>query len=98
MLELRPNKSAFLYFKYLIGTIIFLIALSVSLFFSTPIAIIILLLYLFFLINHYYRFKKERYMFQKDRIIRYGGTLFADHKTELVVKNITQVLMSLPFV
>ncbi|MFC1769242.1 PH domain-containing protein, partial [Nanoarchaeota archaeon] len=54
--------------------------------------------FLFYLINHYFKFKKEKYVIEKDRIVRYGGTIFSDTKTELIIKNITQVIMTLPFI
>lgn len=98
MPELKPNKSAFLYFWYLIATLIFLFLLPIALYLLPPITTLILALYLLFLVNRYYQFKKEKYVFHSDRIIRYGGGIFSDYKTEVIIKNITQVSLVKPFI
>jgi uncharacterized membrane protein YdbT with pleckstrin-like domain len=44
------------------------------------------------------RYKKESYLFLPDKIIRKSGTIISDHETELVIRNITHIDMTLPFI
>lgn len=105
--EVKPNKAAFLYFGYLRGlfiSVILYFVLSFVLFFvigamSFLVSFFVLLIYepLRFLIWTY-RYKKEKYIFYSDRIIRKGGGIFSDYETELIISNITHVNLHIPYI
>ena len=53
------------------------------------------------LFNYYslnVEYKKEKYTFLPNKIIRSGGGIFSEYEVELVVRNITHITMRLPFV
>ena len=43
------------------------------------------------------RYKKEKYTFYHNRIVRNGGGIFSESRTELIIRKITQVTMKLPY-
>ena len=106
--ELKPNKAAFIFSNFVkraISLIIYIVLLffifgaSISGLLAIPILLISCLFlagfYLFYIII---RYKKEKYIFLENKIIHKSGTIFSDKETELVIKNITHVSMSLPFI
>ena len=104
---LKPNKKVFVYYKAIIFTL-FTIPIFFISFFVLYLAefrflgiIVIPALILINIIYYFYRvvrYKKEEYELQDQRIIFRTGGFFTDHETELVVKNITQIWVRLPFI
>ena len=43
------------------------------------------------------QYKKEKYTFFPNRIVRNGGGIFSDYQVELVIRNVTHVTMKLPY-
>ena len=43
------------------------------------------------------QYKKEKYTFFPNRIIRNGGGIFSDYQIELAIRNVTHVTMKLPY-
>ncbi|MBT4824859.1 PH domain-containing protein [Candidatus Woesearchaeota archaeon] len=104
--EIKPNKTAFVTYRFLISLISSFIFFTIlyfviNRFFGLSI-IIFIALYIISAIFGYYlltiRYKKERYIFMPGKIIHKAGSLFSDSETELVLKNITHVNMQLPFI
>ncbi|MCP3682300.1 MAG: PH domain-containing protein [bacterium] len=104
--ELKPNKSVFVTFKFLIGfffsclilTIIWLVAsrfvpLSILYFLAAFIVIESISFYALSV-----KYKKEKYIFLADKIIRKSGGILSEKETELVIRNITHVDLKLPYV
>ncbi len=104
--ELKPDKAAFLFYRFALGSIITLLVLTViwiAAYFLAGISVLFLLIALILIIPlKYYlmsiRYKKERYIFQQNRMIHKSGSIFSDRETELIVRNITHVTMRLPFI
>ncbi len=104
--ELKPNKTAFINYHFVLGTFGLIIALGILSFLSS-IFLPINLIYFFaaFVLLEalsYYslivRYKKEKYVFHTEKIFAKGGGIFHDRETELVVKNITHVTMIRPWI
>jgi membrane protein YdbS with pleckstrin-like domain len=103
--ELKPNKSAFINYRFIIHSIyhfIFFIIISLVIYFiSKQFVLYFTVIFILFKIFNYYslcvKYKKETYIFYNDKIIRKGGSIFSDFEIELVIKNITHVEMQLPF-
>jgi len=101
--EVKPDKSAFLYFPFFKGlikwTILFLIFIAItglSLWIIIPVIGV-----LFQLVRLWLRgiiYKKTKYTFLENKIIYNTGEIFSDRETELVMKNITHVKMTQPFI
>ena len=49
------------------------------------------------ILSHVFQYKKEEYVILPDRIQRLSGGIFSDAKTELLIKNITEISLVLPF-
>jgi len=104
--ELRPNKTAFFVFRYWLGFIyilfVFLIAYAIANIFIKISVVWFLLAFVILqsirYIALFVRYKKERYIFLKERILHKGGGIFSDFSKELVIKNITHVDLVLPFI
>lgn len=105
-MQFKPNKTAFLYYKYAVSFIVLLFfsaIISAAVFIFAPqffiltIGILILILILIF-IQRFVQYKKTFYIFEKDRLVMKGGGIFSNYETELTLKNITQVWMTLPFI
>jgi membrane protein YdbS with pleckstrin-like domain len=104
--ELKPDRTAFLIYRFTISSIITLVVLTaiwVAAFFLAGISVIFLIIALVLIIPlKYYlmsiRYRKERYVFLGSRIIHKSGSIFSDRETELIVRNITHVTMRLPFI
>ncbi len=104
--ELKPNRAAFVTYRFLmqlifsllvaaIIAIVLLVAVS-----STAVLILALVCVLLQVWTYYsltVRYSKEKYVFLRDRIVRKSGGVFSSMETELVIKNITHVLMKLPY-
>ena len=103
--EFKPKKEAFVYYAFLVRSFyisIFLAILYVIItrFIRLPLIPFVIMLVLLCLINFLtlsVRYRKERYLFLSDKIEYYSGGIFWDTKTELVVRNITHVSLTLPF-
>ncbi len=104
--ELKPYRPAFLYYKLVFGFFMFLI-FFLGIYFAVRKILVypeIILLSAFFTINIFnyiilsVKYRKERYIFQPNKIIRKGGSIFSDFEVELNIKNITHVKMALPFI
>ncbi|MBI3032736.1 PH domain-containing protein [Candidatus Woesearchaeota archaeon] len=103
----KPNKSAFIYYPLLIGFIInavvFIVLFSIASFLlqtisPLPFILIFLIVETYSIINRHLRYNKEEYLIYSDRLIQKGGSIFSNYQTELIVKNITHVKMSMPFI
>jgi len=98
---IKPNRSAFVSFRF--GVLLFfsLIALAV-LFFVLPMAfpfglLIAVLVNVFYYWNLSVQFRKAFYEFHGERIVAKGGGILSNYQTELIVKNITHVTVVRPF-
>ena len=106
ILNLKPNKDAFLLFNLVKGMFLSLIILGIIgiiLFVLNPIFIfgpivLFVLLNAFSFIVLLVRYKKEKYEFYSDKIVYKSGGLFSDNENELIIKNVTYVGMRLPFI
>ncbi len=106
--ELKPNKTVFVTFAFLKGfavlSAIFLIWVFVNIGGGNSIVNLSSSFFVFIavcLIYYYYRtvrYKKEKYIFLKDKIIHKMGGIFSDSETELTIRNITHVTLRLPFI
>jgi uncharacterized membrane protein YdbT with pleckstrin-like domain len=104
----KPEKKAFVYYKFGIGLFVSIIVLIFFLFGFLLIQFNLLYLFIGFgillflnILNFAYlsvRYKKEIYIVKGDRFIAKQGGFFSDHETELIIKNITQVWMNKPYV
>ncbi len=114
LFRLKPNKRAFIiknlvlfFLSSLIGIAVlgilfyfFLgrnIDVGVSFIVLWALALFVLVNIISF-INVFVRYRKEEYVLLNNKIILKKGTIFSDHETELVIKNITQVWLNLPFI
>ncbi len=104
---MKPEKKVFVYYRFLIFLIVSLLVMSAVLVASLVIGVFLqglLAVPVFILSNLIYfayrsvRFKKEEYELQDKRLIIRKGGFFTEHETELVVRNITQVWLNLPFI
>lgn len=103
--ELKPNKSVFVNYTFIIrfiySLIFFVVLFFVTNHFLDIPALFFLIIFIFLKILHYYAlsvsYKKARYVFYPNRIVLIGGGVFSDFEVELVIKNITHVTMKLPF-
>lgn len=103
--ELKPNKRAFVTFMFAKRFIFFLILFIILYFVIThffPVSylyfvIAFIFLEIFSYISLSVQYKKEKYIFLPNKIIRKSGGIFFDHEVELIVRNITHVTLSLPF-
>ncbi len=104
--KLKPNKSAYVnyrFFKISIGLfLLFAVIYSIaSLVLKEYLLYIVAVFVLIELLNYYslnVQYRKENYIFLKDKIIRNSGGIFSDNETELIIKNITHVTMRLPYI
>ena len=106
-MELYPNRKVFVTYRFLRDTAItafFALVLYVGLFVAFKISYLWLYISAAFLILRaisYYslsvQYSKEKYIIQENRIIHRSGGIFSDHETELIIRNITNVTMLLPY-
>lgn len=105
LFELKPNKTAFVKWRFALGTIIPLIILialfialsSVLLWLLVPALILFLIWRAFDYYSLTVAFRKEKYLFYPNKIIAKYGGIFHDRETELVIKNITHVKLVRPW-
>ena len=105
---IKPNKTSFIatrtFFTILTFLFIFSIAGIALSFFINPTQAILMafvgfiILTVFIYITIVVSYKKKEYTFYDNKIIQKGGMLFSDSETELLIKNITHVRKSLPFI
>jgi|GEM_PF-1668518 len=106
--KIKPNRGPFVYLPlvpFLFISVVVLVILVLFFIIGLEKPILILPAILLFLIIggiYYYnlsvRYRKEEYILRNNRVIMKGGGIFSDYETELVIKNITQVTMKLPFI
>jgi len=103
--EIKPNKTAFLTYKFLKGSffllIFFIFLYFILKIFFNPVLYIITAFMVFSLFSYYslsVKYKKEKYVFLPNKIIHKAGGIFSDRETELVIRNVTHVTMRLPFI
>ena len=104
--EKKPNKTAFVAFKFIKITFYLIIFFVILYFIQRNFFRISLLTFFlaFFVIEGLIylilniKYKKERYIFLENKIIKKSGSIFSDSETELVIRNITNVVMKLPFI
>ncbi len=100
--ELKPNKDVFVNYRFALRFIYLSIILIIISLISTRYilfyGIIILLILIYNYISLIIRYKKEEYIFYKNRIIRKSGSIFTNKEVELIIQNITHVKMKLPFI
>jgi len=104
--EIKPNKTAFVTYRFVIRSfyslIVFTILYSiVNKIIGGTILYFIITFILLSLLNYYIlniKYDKEKYIFFSNKIIHKSGSLFSDAETELVIYNITQVSLRLPFI
>ncbi|MFH1587124.1 MAG: PH domain-containing protein [Candidatus Diapherotrites archaeon] len=108
--ELKPNKTAFVYFRFIMGLVGGLIGLViasiiVTLFFG-PIAVLAIGVFVFLLIaksaisfiSLTVQYRKTRYLFFENKIITKTGGILSERETEMVIRNITHVTLIKPFI
>ena len=107
--EFKPKKIAFVAVPFSKAFIIYialalLATLGIFARIDNPAFYLLILWTVFFLVSvltltHLLRrYKKEKYIFRENKIIRRSGTFFTDSETELNLKNITHVNLTLPYV
>ncbi|MFH1439422.1 MAG: PH domain-containing protein [Candidatus Woesearchaeota archaeon] len=106
--ELKPNRTAFVTYSFIKSFIITFLFFSVvgiiaSIFTGTFVWLILFIIIIVVIEAIIYysltvRYNKERYIFTANKIIHKSGGIFSDNETELIVKNITNVSMVLPFI
>ncbi len=97
--ELKPNKSAFIYYN-LIKSILFFSLLAVigfSFGFRLVTSIIVGVWFIYRVFSLFISYSKENYVFEQDRVIWKRGSIFSDSETELMLKNVTHVKLEKPF-
>ncbi|MFT4261414.1 MAG: PH domain-containing protein [Candidatus Woesearchaeota archaeon] len=101
---IKPFKDSFVYFSLVKITLFFcglFLALSVFGFYSdfglSYFFIFLAVLYFFVVLSLFVRYRKERYELGKEVFKVFSGSFFSDFESELVVKNIVQVSLRLPF-
>jgi len=104
--ELKPNRTAFVNYRFavrFIYSLIFFLAVYfiINRFFPVSALYFVIVFILVELFSYYsltVQYKKEKYVFLSNKIIRNGGGVFSDYEVELIVKNITHITMRLPFI
>ena len=104
--ELKPNRTAFVNYRFavrFIYSLIFFLAVYfiINRFFPVSALYFVIVFILVELFSYYsltVQYKKEKYIFLSNKIIRNGGGIFSDYKVELIVRNITHITMRLPFI
>jgi len=104
--ELKPNRTAFVNYRFAIRFIYSLIFFLVGYFiinrFFPVSALYFIIVFILVELFSYYsltvQYKKEKYVFLSNKIIRNGGGIFSDYEVELIVRNITHITMRLPFI
>ena len=104
--ELKPNRTAFVNYRFAIrfiySLIFFLVVyFIINRFFPVSALYFIIVFILVELFSYYsltVQYKKEKYVFLSNKIIRNGGGIFSDYEVELIVRNITHITMRLPFI
>lgn len=106
----KPSKLPFLYFWFaklflatvfstaVIVTLIYVVWPENALVVNTLILSFIIVFILYSAINRFFQYSKEEYVFLNDRIVKKTGGVFSDKSVELLVKKITNVKRTLPFV
>ena len=104
---IKPNKASYVNFVFAIRFILISVLFAIGFLFgyvANLSAIYHLVLLLAFVaiqaLSRYsllVSYRKTEYIFDDDKIIATGGGIFHDYETELLVKNITQVTLTLPF-
>jgi len=106
--EIKPNKRSFIMMRLVwplvLGACLFVIILAVAAydlvpnFVISPALLAAAAIVGFSWLNAAVAYDKRKYRLESDRIVQYGGALFTDSQTELLVKNITHVRRVYPFV
>jgi membrane protein YdbS with pleckstrin-like domain len=104
--EVKPNRTAFVNYRFavrFIYSLIFFLILYfiINRFFSVSVLYFIIAFILLKLLSYYsltVQYKKEKYVFLPNKIIRNGGGIFSEYEVELIVRNITHITMRLPFI
>ncbi len=99
----KPNSTAFLKYGFAIIAIVFVILYIIVLSlvgtaFLLPISAVLLVLLAIAYWIRSVNYDKEEYIFSGDRLVRKSGSPFSDNKTELIIRNITHVKLSLPWI
>jgi uncharacterized membrane protein YdbT with pleckstrin-like domain len=103
-MEFKPSHAAFVTYPWLTtslftGILLLMLFFSASLFMRVTawwlIAVFVAISLMTFIFRSI-RYKKERYVIEKDRIIVHQGGLFSDTAIELIVPNFTNVKLTLP--
>jgi uncharacterized membrane protein YdbT with pleckstrin-like domain len=107
---LKPHKQAFIWYNIFLASLSAFGTAGASLLFVLftfepsllifPLGIFIISVIgvLFGAITRFIVYSKEEYVIHSDKIIRKGGGLFSDTQNELLVKNITHLKLSVPYV
>lgn len=104
--EIKPNRTAFVSYRFfwsvLFSFIFFSIVFAILAgLFGVPVYVAAGVFVLWVVFRYYslhVRYQKTRYIFQANRIIIKSGGIFSDSEVELVIRNITNVIMALPFI
>ncbi len=100
--NIKPDKKTFVGFRFWIGTlrlaaIILVLGLVSPFNIWLPLLGVLVVVRLGALVILNIKFKKEKYIFLKDKIIYKSGGIFSDRETELVIRNITHVKLRKPW-
>lgn len=103
--EIKPNRQAFVLWGFVKVLFAFLVMLVIGFVVSLIIGFSFMWIFIGFVVLsiffYYYltvRYRKERYIFLRDKVIFRRGGIFSDSETELIIRNITHVTMKLPFI
>ena len=102
---MKPYKSAFVTYRFLVrlfySTALFAFVYLIIGPFVPSLHLILIPVFLLLQFFTWYslsvQYKKEKYTFFPNRIVRSSGGIFSEHQVELVVRNITHVTMELPY-
>ncbi|MCF7861994.1 PH domain-containing protein [Candidatus Woesearchaeota archaeon] len=108
--EVKPNKTAFVFYPFLISILIWAFILgivSVVVFFIFKLNPVLnfSLFFIFFILialliywSLSVQYSKEKYTFFHDKIVRNSGGILSENETELIIRNITHVNLKLPWI
>jgi|TARA_Y100000294_G_C8528233_1_gene325831 membrane protein YdbS with pleckstrin-like domain len=104
--EVKPNRTAFVNYRFavrFIYSLIFFLILYflINRFFPVSVLYFVIAFILLKLFSYYslsVQYKKEKYVFLPNKMIRNGGGIFSEYEVELIVRNITHITMRLPFI
>lgn len=99
--ELKPNRAAFVVYPSITAAVVLLIVIGAIALIAPDMILLAIAACLPLVALHYYSrlvaYKKERYILFPTKVVKEGGSIISNSRTELNVSNITMVSLRLPF-